>query len=279
MPPGGYGEGEGNGRQRRQLQGGGGNGNPFWSERALDQHELRMARPAHLPEMENTPDLLNFDEELFGDVETSQRGEDLPPVQDDEASRELQQEEVRVSRPPASWEFGGGLMVMPGWPAASAGQEVPTGVRGPGGDGGARGPTTGSGPGGSEMRPQGQQGLLSGLIGGLESSGMSSLLHGLGHGVVSGQGQHPGEGHHWGRVQGDAQWRGSGALHPGQLHGEGGERAQPSARRQEEVGDRAQLSGQVQGEGVGRGRPSVHGLRTEGALPGDRDLRGGSQVE
>ena len=110
-----------------------------------------MARPAHLPEMVNTPDLLNFEEELFGDVETSQRGEDLPPVQDDEASRELQQEEVRASRPPASWELGGGLQVMPGWPSASAGQEVPTGVRGPGGDGGARGPATGSGPGGSEM--------------------------------------------------------------------------------------------------------------------------------
>ena len=42
-------------------------------------------------------------------------------------------------------------------------------VRGPGGDGGVRGPTTGSGPGGSEMRPQGQGGLLSGLIGGLEA--------------------------------------------------------------------------------------------------------------
>ena len=47
---------------------------------------------------------------------------------------------------------------------------------------GVRGPTTGSGPGGSEMRPQGQGGLLSGLIGGQEVSGMSSLLHGLGHG-------------------------------------------------------------------------------------------------
>ena len=89
---------------------------------------------------------------------------------------------------------------------------------------------------------------------------------------MAGQGQHPEKGHHWGRVLDNAQWRGPGALHPGQLHGEGGERAQPSARRQEEVGDRGQPSGQVQGEGVDQGRPSVQGLRTEGALPGDRDL-------
>ena len=36
---------------------------------------------------------------------------------------------MRVSRPPASWEVGGGL---PGWPSASAGHEVPAGVRGRG---------------------------------------------------------------------------------------------------------------------------------------------------
>ena len=121
VPPGGYGEARGNGRQRGQLPNGdGGAGNPFWSERVQEEHELRMARPTHLPEMENTPDLLNFDEKLFGDVETTT----CKKWWAFKGTSTRWGEGVTTSSQLGSWWR---TPTTPGWPSASAGHEVPAG--------------------------------------------------------------------------------------------------------------------------------------------------------
>ena len=92
----------GSGGGRHQGMEEDGVGNPFWSQRAREEHELAQARPRDLPAVE-TPNGREAEEYQEGN------SEELPPVEDEKASEELRD------------EGRGGLTVTAGWPQAGQG--------------------------------------------------------------------------------------------------------------------------------------------------------------